>query len=94
MGLFTKVAVAGVLAGAALAVYVQRRHSASGESYGEIVETLPDQARRAAEDIQRRAAEALREGRAAARATADEFNRQLRAGRTPEPLSWTTPREQ
>jgi uncharacterized membrane protein len=90
MGLLTKVALVGMVAGAAFAVYVQRRRTASGQSYGEILESLPTDARRAAEDLQRRAVAAVREGRAAARASDEELKRQLKSS-SPDPFTWTTP---
>ena len=83
MGLSARLIVGGVAAGAALAYYVGRRHRATGETYLDILAQLPAVARSSVADVKRRAALALDEGRAAARAREDDFTRQLEAAGSP-----------
>jgi hypothetical protein len=79
MGLSARLIVGGVAAGTALAYYVRRRHSATGEAYLDIIAQLPAAAHSSVAHVKRRAALALEDGRAAARAREDDFTRQLEA---------------
>ncbi len=80
-----KLIVGGIAAGAALAYYVRRRKARTGEGYVEILKQLPGDAQRWASDARRRAALALEEGKAAARAREAELTRQLAAVAAPPP---------
>jgi len=83
MGLSSRLVVGGIVAGAALAYYVQRRRSRTGESYVQILMRLPADAQRWVTDAQRRAALALDDGRSAARERDAELTRQLAAAGSP-----------
>jgi hypothetical protein len=90
VGLSTKLAAGGVVAGAALAYYVMKRHEESGESYLQILAQLPAAARQTLTGVRRRARLALEDGKAAARARENGLVRELvAAGSTGEagPLS-------
>jgi hypothetical protein len=69
----------GMAAGAALAWYVQKQHEATGAGYLGVVRQLPAEAEQWLGRTRRRAALALEEGRAAARARDTEVIRQLDA---------------
>jgi hypothetical protein len=83
MGFTSKLVVVGVVAGAALAYYAQRRRARTGEGYLEILRQLPSQAQRWAVDARRKTALALEEGKAAARDRDAKFARQLTAAGSP-----------
>ncbi len=83
MGLPSRLVVGGIVAGAALAYYVQRRRARTGESYVQILLQLPSDAQRWVQDAQRRATHALEEGKTAARERDAELTRQLEAAGTP-----------
>ena len=79
MGLSGRLVVGGIVAGAALAYYVQRRRARTGQSYVQILLQLPSDAQRWVQDAQRRAALALEDGQAAARERDAELAAQLEA---------------
>ena len=79
MGLSGRLVVGGIVAGAALAYYVQRRRTRTGEGYLQILMQLPSDAQRWVADAQRRATLALEEGKTAARERDAELTRQLEA---------------
>ena len=64
---------AAVVTGAGVAYYAYRKHCDTGQSYLDIVKQLPG-------EVQRRAGEAVSEGRAAARRRDQEMARQLQTG--------------
>ncbi len=70
-----------VMAGAALALYVHRRHQATGEGYLQVLKQLPSDAQRWATTTRERAVKAIEDGRAAARDREDQLTRQLEAAR-------------
>ena len=82
MGFPSRLVVGGIVAGAALAYYVQRRRARTGESYVQILLQLPSDAQRWVQDAQRRATQALEEGKTAARERDAELTRQLEAAGT------------
>ena len=73
-----------VLAGAALAYYVQQRHIDTGEGYLDIVRQLPADLPRLARDVRRKATLALEDGVSAARRREAEITKQLEAAHVPE----------
>jgi hypothetical protein len=83
MGLSTRLIVSGAVAGAALAYYVRSRRASTGEGYLQIVRRLPGDALRWVDDTKERAAKALEEGKAVARARDEEYSRQVRAAGAP-----------
>ncbi len=83
MGLTSRLLVSGIAAGAALAYYTRRRHQRTGESYLDIVKQLPSEAQRWATDTRERAARALEDGKAAARAREHTISGRLEAVREP-----------
>jgi hypothetical protein len=83
MGFTSRLVVGGIAAGAALAYYVQKRRARTGEGYLDILRQLPSDAQRWAGDAKRKAAQALEEGKTAARDREAEFARQLTAAGEP-----------
>jgi hypothetical protein len=83
MGVTSKLVAGGIVAGAALAYYVQKRRARSGDGYLDILRQLPSDAQRWAVDAKRRAALALGEGKAAARERDSDFTKQLTAASAP-----------
>ena len=83
MGFASKFVAGGIVAGAALAYYVQKRRARTGEGYLDIIRQLPSDAQRWAGDAKRKAALALNEGKAAARERDSGFTRQLTAAGEP-----------
>lgn len=82
MGLSSRLVVGGIVAGAALAYYVQRRRATTGDGYVQILLQLPSDAQRWVAESRRRATLALEEGRSAARERDAELGRQLEAAGT------------
>jgi hypothetical protein len=77
---FTRSFTAGaVVAGAALAYYVRRRHQQSGHGYLHIIKQLPSEAQQWATQTRERAVQAVEDGRSAARHREDELTKQLEA---------------
>jgi hypothetical protein len=77
---FTRSLTAGAaLAGAALAYYVRRRHQRNGEGYLHIIKQLPADAQSWATHTRERAAQAIEDGRTAARHRDHEITQQLEA---------------
>jgi hypothetical protein len=75
---------AAVVTAAGVGYYAYRRHCDTGQSYLDIVRQLPG-------EVQRRATDAMTEGRAAARRRDDELQRQLQTGSTtPAPAAAAT----
>lgn len=87
MGFSGKLVFGGIVAGAALAYYVQRRRARSGESYVQILMQLPADAQRWVAETRQRAVLALEEGRSAARERDAELTRQLEAAGTSPPAA-------
>lgn len=83
MGFTSRLIVGGIAAGAALAYYVHRRRVRTGEGYLDILRQLPADCQRWAVDTGRRAALALEEGKAAARASDADLTRRLAAAGAP-----------
>ena len=83
MGVTSKLVAGGIVAGAALAYYVQKRRARSGDGYLDILRQLPSDAQRWAVNAKRRAALALGEGKAAARERDAEFTKQIAAAGEP-----------
>jgi hypothetical protein len=83
MGLSSRLVVGGIVAGAALAYYVQRRRARTGEGYVQILLQLPSDAQRWVHDAQKKAALALEEGKTAARERDAELSTQLEAAGAP-----------
>jgi hypothetical protein len=69
---------AAVVTAAGVGYYAYRRHCDTGQSYLDIIKQLPG-------EVQRRATDAMSEGKAAAQRRDDELRRQLQAGSTPAP---------
>lgn len=83
MKFFGTLLSAAVVTGAGVAYYAYRRHCDTGQSYLDIVKQLPG-------EVQRRASDAVAEGRAAAKRRDEELRRQLTAGPgTPPPAAAT-----
>jgi hypothetical protein len=80
MGLSGKLIVGSIAAGAALAYYVQRRRTRTGESYLDIIRQLPGDAQRWATDARQRATLALEDGKTAARERDAALTQQLGGG--------------
>ena len=75
---------AAVATGAGVAYYAYRKHCDTGQSYLDIVKQLPG-------EVQRRANDAVREGKAAARRRDEEMARQLQSGSSrPAPAAAAT----
>jgi hypothetical protein len=83
MGAARSLVAGAAVAGAALALYVRRRHRFTGQGYADIIKQLPSDARRWATQTRERAAKALEEGRTAARLREDELTMQLEAAKSP-----------
>ena len=83
MGVSRSFGAGAVVAGAALAIYVRRRHRRTGQSYVQIIRQLPSDAQRWATQTRERAVKALEDGRAAARVREDELTKQLEAAKAP-----------
>jgi hypothetical protein len=79
--------VGAVTAGAALALYVQKRHRRTGLGYLEIIRQLPGDAQRWAAAAKERAALALEDGRATAQARDEQLTRRLEAAGPPSPAA-------
>jgi hypothetical protein len=77
MGVPRSFAAGAVVAGAALAMYVRRRHQRTGQGYVQIIKQLPSDAQRWATQTRERAVKALDEGKTAARRREDELTKQL-----------------
>ncbi len=82
MGFSSRLVFGGIVAGAALAYYVQRRRTRTGESYVQILMQLPSDAQRWVAESRQRATLALEEGRSAARERDSELTLQLEAAGT------------
>ena len=83
MGVPRSFSAGAVVAGAALAMYVRRRHRRTGQSYVQIIKQLPSDAQRWATQTRERAVKALEDGRTAARLREDELTKQLEAAKAP-----------
>jgi hypothetical protein len=82
VGLSSKLVAGGIVAGAAVAYYLQRRKARTGESYVRILLALPGDVQRWATDAQQRATLALEEGKSAARQRDAELSEQLATAET------------
>lgn len=87
MRLFGSFLGAAVVAGAGLAYYAQQRHARTGASYLDVIKQLPGEVQRAGDEARRRAAEAVRQGKHAARRREAELALQLQAAGAPAPGS-------
>lgn len=83
MGVPRSFSAGAAVAGAALALYVRRRHRRTGQSYVQIIKQLPSDAQRWATQTRERAVKALEDGKTAARVREDELTRQLEAAKAP-----------
>jgi len=83
MRLFGSFVGAAIVAGAGLAYYVHQRHQRMGVGYLDVIKQLPGEVQRAGDEALRRAAEAVEQGRAAARRKEVDLVRQLEAAGAP-----------
>lgn len=83
MGFTRSVAAGAVVGGAALTLYMRRRHQRTGQSYVQIIKQLPSDAQRWATQTRERAVKAIDDGKTAARHREDELTRQLEAAKAP-----------
>ena len=83
MGFPRSFTAGALVGGAALALYVRRRHQRTGQSYVHIIKQLPSDAQRWATQTRERATRAIDDGKTAARHREDELTRQLEAAKTP-----------
>jgi predicted lipase len=90
MGLSGRLVFGGMAAGVALAYYIRKRHVEHGEAYVDVIKQLPATARRSVEDVRRRAAQALEEGKVAARLRDEELGRQLKGLQAPTVTSFSS----
>jgi hypothetical protein len=79
MRMFGSFVGAAIVAGAGLAYYVHQRHQRMGVGYLDVIKQLPGEVQRAGDEALRRAAEAVEQGRAAARRREADLVRQLEA---------------
>jgi hypothetical protein len=79
MKLFGSFVGAAIVAGAGLAYYVHQRHQRMGVGYLDVIKQLPGEVQRAGDEALRRAAEAVEQGKAAARRKEADLARQLEA---------------
>ena len=79
MKLFGSFVGAAIVAGAGLAYYVHQRHQRMGLGYLDVIKQLPGEVQRAGDEALRRAAEAVEQGKAAARRKDADFAHQLEA---------------
>jgi len=79
MKLFGSLVGAVIVAGAGLACYVHQRHERMGVGYLDVIKQLPGEVQRAGDQALRRAAEAVEQGKAAARRKEADLVRQLEA---------------
>ncbi|MBI5870629.1 MAG: hypothetical protein HZB44_06715 [Actinobacteria bacterium] len=75
--LFAKIAWAGLIAGAAVVVYAQRRADKTGRDVGSVLANLPNELKETRSEMEREVKEAVEVGKKAAVEREAEFDREF-----------------